>query len=186
MKEVAINPAVSVLGLKAYDNHFVHTDGRGDLTVWLQPKVSYLPEVVEGHRSFQIQRGTIAPETTRGDHFHPYDKAVDIFFLEQGDMLLALESTDGKLQELYHISSHMVLIFPPFVAHAVRNVGRSMAAFTTFKTWNYTVDPCSVDYDIAIAQEDVRRALSEDFVMPKSGEYGFDSKNECISQKMPG
>ncbi|EDN69195.1 hypothetical protein BGP_1079 [Beggiatoa sp. PS] len=148
--------------------------------------LSSLSNIIDFNKSFQIQQGTINPKCARGHHYHPSDNAVDIFFFEEGKVLLALESIDGKLQELYSIKSNMVLIFPPHVSHTVWNTGDEIARFTTFKTWNYAVEPCSIDYEITVPSLQFNEAMNTTFKLAKQSEYGFNSDNNYVSQKIQG
>jgi len=50
---------------------------------------------------------------------------------------------DNTILEVYKIEPKTVVVFPPFAAHVVLNVGLDILRFTTFKTCNAGINPCS-------------------------------------------
>jgi uncharacterized RmlC-like cupin family protein len=183
MKQVFVNPLRSVLGVKAYDNYFSYRDRRGVLDVWFQPPLELLESMFNPVMSLQIQQATIVPGAARGHHYHPYEKAIDCFHLEAGKIALGFESINGEIQELYSFAPGTVVFFPPFVAHTAWNVGDTLLQFTTFKTWNYAIDPCVVKYQIEVSSEYLSELKESTFEMPSTGMFGFDTVSPVPKQE---
>lgn len=173
MKDIKINPKQSILGLRAYSSFVQHQDERGDFFIWFQPSVELMEEIHNPAMSIQIQQATILPNCTRGHHFHPYEKAIDCFYLETGTMVLGLESINGQVQEFYQIQPNTVCLFPAFVAHTVWNKGKDILRFTTFRTWNFSIDPCVSPYLIEASENIFEKTLQGCLTMNSKGHFGF-------------
>jgi mannose-6-phosphate isomerase-like protein (cupin superfamily) len=183
-KKVSINPSQSKLDFKGYDNYFRYIDQRGFLDVWWQPSNEILKSFFDSGLGMQIQSAIIKPgDSPRGNHYHPHEKAFDIFYFQRGEMILVLENLERTQQEIYHLKARKVLVFPPYVAHAVYNIGNEPIYFTTLKTYNHELNKLSVPRNIEILKRDFSRVQKTFYEFPKVGERGM-KKSFVISKKI--
>lgn len=191
---IAINPASSQLGFRAYDrrSYFVHDDPadpkgyRGATEFWLQPPPALLREVADPRLGWQVYSGVIRPATERGHHYHTHPRAFDFFYAQAGGFVVVLATIDGRYRELYAFAEPAVLIFPPFTPHVVRNVGAAELPFVALKTWNYAearalTEPAAIPLDPA----DLQRAAARPLHLP-DGRFGFADGARPTSQLPSG
>ncbi len=171
--QIFTNPPESKLGFKAYNNYFSNKNEVGELNVWLQPSSIFLENLFDNKLSLQIQQATINIGCERGNHFHPYEKAFDCFYLEKGAVILGFDNIEKQVQEFYQVQEGTVCIFPPFVAHTVWNKGVDVVRFTTFRTWNYGIKRYVTPHKILL-NDSVLKEVQNSRLVLINGLFGFD------------
>lgn len=97
----------------------IHADNRGWLVELL--KANQLEQSVK-----QVHVASIKPGCVRGNHYH--SKRIEWFFIVAGEAELSLQDTKTKKKISFILSSKhpkVITIFP-YIAHAVKNVGKKM------------------------------------------------------------
>ena len=179
-KDIYINPDKSKLFFQAYNNFFSFEKEAGQLDVWFQPPLEFLKSFSKENYGIQIQSGQINTNCFRGNHYHTDDCALDFLYLQEGKLILGLESLDGKIQEFYCILSGTVCILPSNIAHTVWNKENSKAKFTTFKSWNYSINSYTTPYKIKLDRE-IENKVKKESLKLVNGVFGI-SKISFTSQ----
>lgn len=194
MKEITINPATSRVGFRAYtrESYFIHDDPedpkgyRGITDFWFQPPLPMLQHFLDVSLGFQVYTGEILPGTERGNHYHTHTKALDFFYITEGECIVALERLDASYQEIYYFDQPVIVIFPPFIPHLVRNIHETRLSFVAVKTWNYAqAGALTSPYSIAIAPQSVEQALRHPMRL-LHGMFGFEHGERPTSQLPDG
>ena len=194
MKEIAINPSNSRLGFKAYtrESYFIHDDRadpkgyRGITDFWFQPPLPMLQHFLDISLGFQVYSGEILAGTERGNHDHTHIKALDFFYVTEGECIVALEQLDASYQEIYYFDQPVIVIFPPFIPHVVRNIHETSLTFVAVKTWNYAqAGALTSPYNIDIALQSVEYALRRPMRL-LDGMFGFEHGERPTSQLPDG
>lgn len=98
----------------------IHKDKRGWLVNLL--KTDELEKPIKQLHVASIKKGAV-----RGNHYH--SKRIEWFFIIAGRATLVLEDIKSKNREIFNLSSKSprVITIYPFIAHAVKNVGKETA-----------------------------------------------------------
>lgn len=121
-------------------------DNRGYLIEFLKKT-----ELEENSKSFaQIYCATIAPHTTRGNHYHK--KREECFSILSGKALLILEDVNTKERKEIEMDSsqeHILRVrFGSNIAHAIKNISDEVLFLIAHSTEMYHPDD-DVEYKVA-------------------------------------